>query len=360
MITSAYIHIPFCRRKCFYCTFSSYAKTELKTKYIEALCAEISKRYKKATLKKLYIGGGTPSLLEKKDVEKIISYFDFQTIPEITIEANPENLSYEKLKSFKEIGINRLSIGVQTFDNNLLKQIGRHHSIKEAFDSIKNAKKAGFENINIDLIYGLPNQNIADLSASVITACELDIQHISTYGLKIEEGSKFYIDKPKNIADEELQAQMYLKIIELTKKYNFNHYEISNFSKSGYESKHNLNYWNAENYYGFGCAACGYEDNIRYSHFNTIEKYIKNPSKLTEKEEINKQLKLEETIFLGFRKKEGINITQINKEFKIDFEKKYSNILRKYEKYILKTEKGYTLTDEGFLISNYILSDFIE
>lgn len=360
MPTSVYIHLPFCRRKCNYCTFASYSDLQLIDEYILALTSEISQRYKCEKLKTLYIGGGTPSLLPARHLKKIISLFNYEKHAEITCEANPENLSYDWLLQIFQSGINRLSLGVQSFDNKILKLIGRKHTVKAAFEAIFNARKAGFNNINIDLIYGLPTQTMPDVSSSVITACELGVEHISSYGLKIEDGSYFAKNMPKNLPDEDMQADMYLKLIEITKKYGYKHYEISNFAQTGHESKHNLTYWRSENYYGFGCASSGFEGNLRYSHSKTIPEYIKNPVLLTEKEFLTDEIMLEEAIFLGLRKSDGIDINQINEKFSIDFEKKYAKILQKYEKYFRKTDVGYAFSDEGFLISNYILSDFIE
>lgn len=360
MATSVYLHIPFCRRKCNYCTFASYSDLQLIDEYILALTSEISQRYKGKNLKTLYIGGGTPSLLPERYLKKLISLFNYEKEAEITCEANPENLSYDWLAKIYQCGVNRLSLGVQSFDNKILKLIGRKHTVKVAFEAISNARKAGFNNINTDLIYGLPTQTMPDLSSSVITACELGVEHISSYGLKIEDGSYFAKNMPKNLPDEDMQADMYLKLIEITKKYGYKHYEISNFAKDGFESKHNLTYWHGENYYGFGCAASGFEGNLRYSHSRTIPEYIKNPVLLTEKEFLTDEILLEEAIFLGLRKSDGIDINQINKRFSIDFEEKYAKILQKYEKYFCKTDVGYAFSDEGFLISNYILSDFIE
>lgn len=360
MTSSVYVHIPFCLRKCCYCSFSSYPKLELREKYLDGLLMEISQRYCGEKIKTFYIGGGTPSLLDFSQIGKTISKFDFEENAEITIEANPESTTFDWLKGVFDIGINRISFGVQSFDDKLLKIIGRKHTAKQAFDAISLARCVGFKNINIDLIYGLPTQTMSDVSASVITACEIGVEHISSYGLKIEEGSEFFIKTPKDLPDEDMQADMYLKLCEITEKYGYEHYEISNFAKKGYDSRHNLNYWNAENYYGFGCASSGFEGLTRYTHENTIEKYLENPIKLTEKEVLTKSVQLEETIFLGFRKADGVNVSAINEKFGIDFEKKYCDILKKYEKFFKKTENGYALTNDGFLLSNCILSDFAE
>lgn len=360
MTSNVYVHIPFCLRKCYYCSFSSYPALELREKYLKGLLAEIEGRYLGEKIKTLYIGGGTPSLIDFVQIGKIVSKFDFENNAEITIEANPESTSRDWLKGVFDAGVNRLSFGVQSFDDNLLKLIGRKHTVKQAFDVISMAREVGFKNINIDLIYGLPSQIMSDVSVSVITACEIGVEHISSYGLKIEEGSKFFAECPKTLPDEDMQADMYLKLCEITAKYGYKHYEISNFAKKGFESRHNLNYWNDENYYGFGCGASGYEGSTRYTHENTIKKYLDNPMNLTEREILTKDVMLEESIFLGFRKADGVNVSAINEKFGIDFEKKYSEVLKKYEKYFKKTENGYALTNEGFLLSNCILSDFAE
>ncbi len=359
MITSAYIHIPFCRRKCNYCTFASFTEINLKNTYINNLCKEIQHRYKGEKLKTLYIGGGTPSLLDISDIKRVLSLFVFDSDYEITCEVNPENLSSAWLQSLFQSGINRISIGAQSFNDKLLKIIGRKHSVKDIFNTVINARNAGFSNISVDLIYGIPNQSVCDVSSSVITACELDLEHISTYGLKIEPGSFFYKNLPKNLPDEDMQADMYLKINEICHKYGYHHYEISNFAKKNFISKHNLNYWNAKEYYGFGCASAGYENLVRYSHLSSIEKYCLNPLNLTDLFVLNTQYLLEEYIFLGLRKAEGISTNEIYKKFNINFDNKYEKILSKYSKYFVKTNDRYSLTENGFLISNCILSEFI-
>lgn len=359
-IKNVYIHIPFCRRKCNYCTFSSYSEPELIEDYLTALEKEIQSGYNNEKIETLYIGGGTPSLLKSLQIARIASLFNCENNAEITCEANPENLSLDWLKGIFDAGVNRISFGVQSFDDNLLKIIGRNHTVKDAFNAVSNARKAGFNNISIDLIYGLPGQEISDVSASVITACELQIPHISTYGLKIEEGSRFSKMHINNLPDEDIQADMYLKICSILEQYGFKHYEISNFAKDGYFSEHNLNYWKANGYYGFGTAACGYDGKYRYSHDKTISGYINSSTVLTEVTELSRQEKLEEKIFLGLRTCEGINLEDINRDFHIDFEKKYSDILKKYDRYFISKNGNLSFNNEGFLISNYILSDFLE
>lgn len=362
MVKNVYIHIPFCRQKCKYCSFISFPKIELKDKYIDALITEIQNFYKKETLNTLYFGGGTPSLLKIKDFQKILKIFNITKDTEITAELNPENLTLEYLLDLKRLGINRLSFGCQTFDNEILKIIGRKHTFIDVENAVRNAQKAGFKNLSLDFIYGLPNQNIENFSKDLEHAVSLGIQHISLYGLKIDEGCYFYNHMPDNLPDDDIQADMYLKAIEIMKKYDFEHYEISNFSKKGYNSRHNLNYWDNNSYYGFGTGAHGYSENIRYSNQKNIEKYIENPLEHETSHKVTEQEKLEEEIFLGFRKMNGINVNEINTKFNIDFRKKYAVQLKEFidTKYLLETNNGYMLSESGILVSNVILSEFLE
>lgn len=356
MATSVYIHIPFCKSKCKYCSFISFPALEYKSEYIVALEKEIKHHYNGELLKTLYFGGGTPSLLEVSEIEKLLGHFNYNSATEITVELNPETLTQEYLNDLKKIGVNRLSLGCQTFNDNILNTIGRRHNALQVKKAVTLAKNAGFNNISLDFIYGLPNQTTENFIDDLKQATELNIQHISLYGLKIDEGCYFYNNPPQNLPSNDEQADMYLKAIEFLSP-NFKHYEISNF---GIPSQHNLNYWNNENYYGFGIAAHGYINNVRYSNFETIEEYIQNPTKHNEEISLSLQEQLEEAIFLGFRKMNGIDITKINNTYNIDFENKYRKILDKYNEYFVKTPKGYSLNNEGILISNNILSEFLE
>ena len=333
----------------------------MKEEYVNALLKEIDFYYQDEPLKTLYFGGGTPSLLTIEQLQKIKEKFNFAKDCEITLELNPDDAYYEYVKGLKEIGINRLSIGSQTFDDKILKIIGRRHNSNAIKETVKMAKEVGFENISLDLIYGLPTQNITVLNNDLKNILELDVQHISTYGLKIEENSYFGKNLPQNLPNDDEQADMYEYIDALLSKNGYIRYEVSNFSKVGNESKHNLNYWNNDEYYGFGVSAHGYVKGVRYSNSIDLDKYILEP---VEHEFEHKQTKvemLEEEIFLGFRKSEGIDIKKIMKNFGIDFDEKYSTIIQKYSpKYIEKTKKGYKLTQKGVLLSNIILSEFIE
>lgn len=361
MIEHAYIHIPFCIRKCHYCSFVSGFNIELKDRYFSALKKEIKGKYKGETLKTIYIGGGTPSLLSFEDINSILCEFNYSPNAEITLEANPETVTLEKFLAYKKAGINRISLGVQTFDNNLLNLIGRKHTKNDILNAVSIIKKAGFNNISIDLIYGLPTQTFEGFVKDIEQAIELDTNHISTYGLKIEKNSFFYNNMPDNIPNDEMQANMYLKLCEILKKNNFNHYEISNFAKEGYESKHNSAYWQNKEYYGFGLNSSGYEENRRYKNTSVMDEYMKNPFNQDESEIISAKTTMENEIFLALRLKKGINIKKLNEKYNIDFVEKYKNIIKKYENSgLTEIENGfYRLSEKGFLLSNEIMSEFL-
>ena len=361
MPKSCYIHIPFCSGgKCKYCSFVSFNKSELITGYIYSLLKEISDNYSGETLKTIYLGGGTPSLVSAELLKKVIGKFNLADDAEVTTELNPENGNYDYLKKLREIGFNRLSIGSQTFDDELLKLIGRRHDSEDIIKTVENAKNAGFNNISLDLIYGLPTQTTERIINDLDKFLELGIQHISTYGLKIEKEAFWGKNPPENIPDEDIQADMYECINERLTNAGFYRYEISNFAKPGFESKHNLNYWNNEEYYGFGVSAHGYCGGVRYSNYCTLEKYMNNPSSHEYGKFLTEQEKLEEEIFLGFRKTEGININRIKEKFGIDFEKKYRSVIEKYSDYIIKTQDGFAFNLKGSMLSNEILPEFLD
>ncbi len=361
MIKSAYIHIPFCKKKCKYCSFVSFPSLKLKHDYIKALLEQIKSEYKGEYLKTLYIGGGTPSLLELKDFKEIFAEFNILPDCEITVELNPESTTVELLAGLKMLGVNRLSIGAQSFNDKILKLIGRAHNSNQIKSALNCARAAGFKNVSIDLIYGLPSQKIEDFLSSLETAINLNVEHISLYGLKIEEGCYFYKFPPINVADLDLQADMFEAAVKFLKQNDFIHYEVSNFCKKGCESKHNLNYWKNQFYYGFGCSASGYFDtNIRYTNQSDLNKYITSPLEKELEIELSQKEILEEEIFLGLRTLEGINFREINEKFGIDFFEKYANILNKYKEYFQISGDKLAFSEEGILISNEILAEFIE
>ena len=374
MTKSAYIHIPFCKSKCKYCSFISYTKPDMITGYIYALLKDISDNYRGEELRTLYFGGGTPSLVPAELLGKVISKFKFQNEYELTVEVNPDDCTPEYLQALIKQGVNRLSIGSQTFDDNILKLIGRRHNSSDIIRTVEFAKNAGFENISVDLIYGLPTQTLEGLRQDLDKFLSLEIQHISTYGLKIEADSywgKYYNKADNRLVvpnsdriylppDDDTQADMYEGVNEILERNGFYRYEVSNFAKKWYESKHNLNYWNNNEYYGFGAAAHGYVDGVRFYNYSELEKYMAAPSTHEYGKTLTEDEKLEEEIFLGFRKREGVNVNKIKEKFGIDFENKYKAILEKYSDFIEKTPAGYALNLKGVLVSNMILADFIE
>lgn len=360
MINCVYIHIPFCEKKCNYCSFCSFNLLKKKDIYLEALLREINYLYKNEPLETIYFGGGTPSLLEIDDIKRILNKFNYTNKTEITLELNPHNMTLEKLKRLKEIGINRLSVGVQSFNDEILKIIGRTHNSKEIYETLRNIELANFDNFSIDLIYGLPNQTIENWENTLDIALQTNAKHISLYGLKIEDGTYFKKFPPKNLPSQDEQALMYeLAIKKLSE--NFIHYEFSNFAKNKfYISAHNSCYWECKNYYGFGLSASGYIKDKRYTNTFNFNKYIKNPiEKLYEKITFEEQI--EEEIFLGLRLTKGIDFNHLFKKFNIDVYQKYKKEFDKYLENGLmqKTQDGIKLSQEGILLSNEILCDFI-
>ncbi len=361
MIKNVYIHIPFCVKKCNYCAFTSFNKLQRKIDYVAAMLKEIKSNYKGETLNTLYFGGGTPSLLTIDEVKSIVDLFDINQNTEITFEVNPNKLKFEYLQGLRNLGVNRLSIGAQSFDNEILKKIGRLHTLDDIKLAVKNARRAGFNNISLDLIYGLPSQSLENFEQSLNQAIDLEVEHVSLYGLKIEEGTAFFQNLPGNLPDDDAQADMYLLATDVLQKAGYNKYEISNFAKQGLRSNHNINYWNANTYYGFGCGAHGYENDYRYENQIDLEKYIENPLIKLSNTKVSLKEKIEEIIFLGFRKSEGINTKELMDVYGYDFEGKNKESLKLFlnNKYLFKTQNGYAFTDKGFLLSNEILCEFL-
>ncbi|MDD3187630.1 MAG: radical SAM family heme chaperone HemW [Bacilli bacterium] len=358
---SIYIHIPFCNKICSYCDFCKmlYYKKWVNS-YLEELKKEIEKEYKQDTIKTLYIGGGTPSSLSIKELEilfKIINQIKLDNTYEFTFECNIDDLDEEKLKLLFKNKVNRLSIGVQTFNKNHLKILNRNHNYKEVAETINLAKTIGFNNINVDLIYAIPNQTIKELKEDLDLFTSLNIEHISTYSLMIEPHTRLYINKTEQI-DEDLDYEMYNYIINYLKNKGFNHYEISNFAKKNKESKHNLTYWNNENYYGFGLGASGYINKTRYDNVKSLNKYLNGIYKLNE-EILDKNKTIENELILGFRKMEGINIDAFNNKYNIDIlSNKIIQKLIKERKLINENNYIY-IKPEYIYISNDILVNFI-
>lgn len=310
-----YINIPFCKNICSYCDFCKvYYKTGYVRKYLDSLELEISKRYKDEGIDTIYVGGGTPSSLsidELKRLFDIIKIFKLKDKYEFTIECNVDSINEDKLRLFRDNGVNRLSFGVESFDNDILKILGRSHNREMIINNIELSKKY-FDNINIDLIYGV-NDKIDIVKADILEFLKLDLSHISCYSLILEENTKLYIDKYKYI-DEDIDKLMFEYINDTLDSKGYKHYEISNYSKIGYESMHNKNYWLNGSYYGFGLGAVSYIDNYRISNTKNLSKYLDNnyvDSRIYEDINIRK----ENDLILGLRLIDGIDIDIFNKKY---------------------------------------------
>ena len=372
-----YIHIPFCKQKCFYCDFCSFAnKKEMQEKYVEAVINEIKNitHKEKYTVTTIYFGGGTPSILNPEYIKNILqeieSSFKILDDAEITIEINPGTVNEEKLKKYKEYGINRLSIGLQSANDKILKKIGRIHDYKQFEETFFYARKCGFKNINVDLMIGLPTQAIEDVKQTLEKIIQKNPEHISVYSLIIEEGTiieKLINENKLQLPDEETERIMYWTVVNELKENGYNQYEISNFSKKTYESKHNTNCWKQKQYVGLGTSAHSYLNKKRYSNTNNIEEYIKNiqenniSKNITIHEEQTEELTMNEYMLLGLRMIQGININEFKQKFKTDPTIKYKKILEKLQKenLIQITKTSIKLTKQGSDFGNIVWEEFI-
>ncbi len=368
-----YIHIPYCYKKCPYCSFVSYEK-KLSTvsDYFKALQNEISSFETDKTVETIYFGGGTPSLVNVEQIDKIINliYKKFKVIklPEITIETNPVDAKYKFLKSIKSIGINRISLGVQSFIDRKLRTLGRIHNAKISSESIKNALNVGFDNISVDLIYGL-KETPSEIEYEINSANQFDIRHISTYMLSVEKKTAFY-EMVKNgkieISKEDEVADAYIYIAELLKNRGFEHYEISNFAKKDFESRHNNAYWLGYDYRGFGVSASSFVNGERFSNTDAIEDYIKliknKKSTIKHRENLSNLKSMKESFVLLMRLAKGVDINLFNKKYKTDVERVYKDELEHFIKLgFIKKENGKISLngEQSMVVSNSILSDFV-
>ena len=325
MASSVYIHIPFCRNICTYCDFCKlFLHDSWINKYLDALEKEVSDRYLDDKIKTIYIGGGTPSALEIKYLKKlfeIITKFSLEDEYEFTFECNLQDINEELLLFLKQNKVNRLSIGIQSFNQNNLKFMGREANYKDAYNKIQLCRKIGFLNINVDLIYALPYESIHILKKDLRLFNKLKVDHISTYSLMIEPNTYLSYQQIQPIS-EDIDAKMYKIICKYLKRKKYNHYEISNFSKANYYSKHNLTYWNNEEYYGFGLGASGYVMDIRYDNTKNLNTYLKGDY-VNEKEILSLDEKMNYEIILGLRKTEGINVKKFYEKYHINIQNKY-------------------------------------
>ena len=369
-----YVHIPFCKQKCSYCDFISYCdKNDLIEKYIKALKQEIeNSSVNEYEISTIYIGGGTPSYIESKYISEILKTikqkYNISRNVEITIEVNPGTATKEKLRDYVEAGINRISIGLQSCNNNLLKMIGRIHTYEEFLSTYKLAREVGFKNINVDLMIGLPNQTLDDVKKSLEEISKLNPEHISVYSLIVEEGTPIEKKIAKGqlkLPNEELEREEYWEVKKFLENLGYKHYEISNFAKTGYESKHNLNCWEQKEYLGFGAAAHSYMKKTRYSNTENIEKYINQEMQSEQLHIVHEVQKEEEQkkeyMLLGLRKIDGVQISSFKNKFGCNPIMEFKNELNKLtQEGLIKIDLDQIkLTEKGIDLANIVWEEFV-
>ena len=382
-----YVHIPFCKQKCRYCDFKSYTGKEDRIKeYIKWVKYELAQigitnridyengKDDLAVINTIYIGGGTPSFIDSQHIIEIVqtiqANFEVESNAEITIEVNPGSVTEEKLQDYHNCGINRISIGLQSSKETLLKQLGRIHTYEEFENTITLARKVGFKNINVDLMIGLPNQTMEDIEDSIIKIINYNPEHISVYSLIVEEGTPIYNDiecKKMILPEDEFERKEYWFVKEKLEESGYHHYEISNFAKPGYESKHNMNCWKQKEYIGVGAAAHSYTNDARYSNVDTIEEYIQNYQEGKEidnfifHEKQTKESKMKEYMMLGLRKIQGIQIQEFKSQFGENPIYVYHKELEKLINQELLEIDGDTikLTNKGIDLANLVWEEFV-
>lgn len=374
-VQSVYIHIPFCTQICHYCDFVKFFYNEkLATEYIDALINEINMNIKGKynNVRTLYIGGGTPTALNYKQLKFLLEFlnkkFDMDSCEEFTIEVNPGDIDQEKAKLLKENGVSRISFGVQVMEDQLLKEIGRVHRVKDVYKTVDLFRQYNFSNISLDLMYALPHQSVEQFRHSLDLALQFDLPHYATYGLQIEPKTVFYLKHKKgqlNRPTEEAEIEMY-QILRSTMNGNGIHqYEISNFAKPGFESKHNLNYWSNDYYYGFGAGAHGYLPGRRITNLRPLPAYVKKAMKdghpVLEEERITLKENIEEEIFLGLRRMEGLSKKQFQSKFGFTLDSLFKEQIKKFIKMDLLYVNNETLylTESGLLLANKVFEEFM-
>lgn len=375
-MTSAYIHIPFCEHICFYCDFNKvFIEGQPVDEYIQALIKEIqltTKKYPAEKMDTLYIGGGTPTSLSAEQLDVLLAgireNLPFDDHNEFTVEANPGDLTLDKLNVLKNYGVNRVSMGVQSFDDRLLKKIGRKHTAQDVFDTMKIFEKAQFDNISIDLIFALPNQTMESFDDTLDKALALDLPHYSLYSLILENKTMFYNWARQgrlHLPGIDVEGDMFERAIERMTAAGKIQYEVSNFAEPGKESKHNIVYWNNEHYYGLGAGASGYLGNIRYKNHGPIQHYLeplrKNELPTIKIEELTVENQMEEEMFLGLRKMEGISISHFEEKFNRGFDQVYGQIVTELiqEQMLKRQSDRLMLTDKGLILGNNVFERFL-
>ncbi|MCF6092867.1 radical SAM family heme chaperone HemW [Microaerobacter geothermalis] len=378
MVHSVYIHIPFCTNKCFYCDFNSYVTRDEKLvwDYLYALRKEMNitvNQSPPSEIKTIFVGGGTPSILNPEQMEffllSVQEFFPRVQSAEYTIEANPGTLTKEKLTVMKKGGVNRLSLGVQSFQNVLLKELGRIHDRDQVFESIRLARQLGFENLSIDLMFGLPNQTMSQWIETLEIAFSLNLAHYSAYSLKVEPNTRYHVLYERGelpLPPEDEEVNMYITLIERMNHCGYHQYEISNFAKPGFECKHNLTYWQNEEYYGIGAGAHGYMNGQRHVNVGPVSEYIHQVNRdvlpRIETFSVSKREAMEETMFMGLRMLKGVSSEDFRKKHDIEMEKVFDRQIKKLitEGLLEKNEERVWLTKKGVLFGNEVFAHFIE
>lgn len=355
---SVYIHIPFCKTICTYCDFCKvFYNEKFVTKYLQNLEKEILSQYNNEILDTIYIGGGTPSSLNQVELKKLFSItniFQKSRKCEFTFECNIEDITLELLETLKANGVNRLSIGIESFNKKILKTMNRHANFKDCQKKMTLMRSVGFDNINLDLIYAMPKETMFTLSSDIHKLLKLNPEHISTYSLILEKNTILYNQGIKNIKEKK-DAKMYAYIIKMLKKHGYNHYEVSNFAKNGFESVHNTTYWLNNEYYGFGCGAHGYLGNIRYENTRSITNYIKGNFCLHQNL-LSRQEEMDNEIMLGLRLLKGINLSAFNKKYNISLQNAYPNINNLIKEGLLLLENDYLKIPEKYI---YVMDSIV-
>ncbi|CAM3439218.1 radical SAM family heme chaperone HemW [Marinicrinis lubricantis] len=373
---AVYVHIPFCRHKCYYCDFNTYAlKNQPVMKYLQAMEREIEQTVKQIppdTIETIFIGGGTPTALSVEEMRYLLqvlnTYFPNRSTDfEFTSEANPGTTDDEKFNVMYEGGVNRMSFGVQTFRNELLVSLGRIHDVDDVYRSIERARKTGFRNLSIDLMFGLPRQTLADMEHSLNSALQLDLTHYSLYSLKVEESTLFHTLYERNelpLPEEETEVAMYEMIMHRLQKEGYRQYEISNFAKPGFESRHNSMYWRNKSYYGFGAGAHGYMHGIRHMNVKGVQAYIDAAAKglpRLEEHRVDPKEAMEDFMMVGLRMMEGVKRDGFREQFGIELESVFGPILTRLVqlKALERDEQGYRLSRQAIPIGNEVFGEFV-
>lgn len=372
---SLYIHIPFCEHKCIYCDFYSIITFENEQEFIKSLKSEIDfyseNDFNKTQFSTIFFGGGTPSILKPNQIEEILKHlfkkFNFSNNLEITLETNPGTVDENKLKLFKQAGINRISIGIQSFDENDLKFLTRIHDKKTAINTVETAFSAGFENLSIDLIFNLPNQTKEKWKSNLQIAVELPVKHISTYSLILERGTilnKMVLDGKVKIQDEDYEADLYQFTIDYLTSRGFYQYEVSNFAKTGFECRHNLAYWSHTNYLGLGPSAHSFFENRRWWNYSSLKRYI-NEIHINKHAQMSQEVLSEfelqsEFIMLALRSK-GLNLQELTEKFGNHWLEQSQIKLNQYIQagYVIQKENYLSLTSSGYAVCDEILKNLL-